>query len=143
MKGRMDPNNAVVKLCMKGMEAEAGGRFADARSLFREAWSLRSDPFEASVAAHYCARHTDSAEETLRWNELALSEAEAAPEEQVRGFYPSLHLNLGHSHETLGDFGAARHHYARASEAVGELEGDSYGAMVRRGIEAALRRVAE
>jgi len=48
----MDPENPVVRLCVKGMQAESEGRAEAARALFRQAWDARGDDYEACVAAH-------------------------------------------------------------------------------------------
>jgi hypothetical protein len=137
----MDPNNAVVKLCADGMSAEQEGRLADARALFERAWAARSDDFEACIAAHFLARRQDSEEERLAWNEEALRRADAVADDRVSPFYPSLLLNLGHSHEVLGALDLARRYYALAAERVGELDEDRYGSVVRDGLARAKERV--
>ena len=103
----VDPANAVVKLCAKGMAAEAEGRMDDARGLFAEAWSVSTDDYEACIAAHYLARHQAPAEETLWWNQEALRRADAAAN-RVSGFYPSLYLNAAYALEQLGRIVEAR-----------------------------------
>ena len=137
----MDPENYVVKLCAAGMEAEFAGRIDDARRLFDEAWQAAQDDYEACIAAHYVARHQPTFADNLHWNEVALAHANAAYGEQVRDFYPSLYLNLGHAYEVNGDLAAARLHYELAAERVGALEAGSYGDMVRRGVTNALARI--
>jgi hypothetical protein len=84
----MDPENPVVKLCAQGMEAEFAGRPVEARDLFVRAWEARADDYDASVAAHFVARHQATPQETLRWNQEALARADAVGDERVRGFYP-------------------------------------------------------
>lgn len=138
----MDPENHVVKLCAAGMEAEFAGRVDDARRLFDEAWDAAQDDYEACIAAHYVARHQPTFADNLRWNEVALAHANAADGEQVRDFYPSLYLNLGHSYEVNGDLSAARLHYELAAERAGALAAGPYGDMVRRGVANALLRIA-
>jgi hypothetical protein len=139
----MDPENAVVKLCAAGMEAEGRGESGEARRLFAEAWETARDDFEACIAAHYLARHQASAQEALQWNETALRLAEAVGDERVEGFYGSLLLNVGRSHEELGNVAFARQYYTQAAERASTLADDGYGAMVRRGAEAGQRRVGD
>ncbi len=62
----MNPNNPVIKLCLRGIQVEAAGRFEDARDLFMQAWMERKDDFDACVAAHYVARHQEEPEDTLQ-----------------------------------------------------------------------------
>jgi tetratricopeptide (TPR) repeat protein len=137
----MDPNNPVIKLCAEGMRAEFQGRFGDARELFLQAWDTSTDDFEACVAAHYVARHQESPQEALHWNQEALARADAVADERVRGFYPSLYLNLGLSHEVLGDPVEARRYYTLADERIADLEAGPYGDMVKKGIARALDRI--
>ncbi|WP_420127417.1 hypothetical protein [Longimicrobium sp.] len=139
----MDPDNPVVKLCAQGMEAEFAGRPTEARDLFVRAWDARADDYDAAIAAHFVARHQATTSDTLRWNQEALARADAVGDERVRGFYPSLYLNLGHSHEQLGQRDQARHFYGLAAAAATDLPRDSYSDTVRDGIARGLQRVAE
>lgn len=138
----MDPDNPIIKLCAQGMEAEGAGRPTEARECFRQAWDASTDPFEACIAAHYLARHQDTLEATLNWNQLALDRANAAAGARVADFYPSLHLNLGKSHEDLGDLAQARTHYEHAAAHLAHVPESPYRAMIQRGIQAGLARTA-
>ncbi|MFF0446089.1 hypothetical protein ACFYT4_06690 [Streptomyces sp. NPDC004609] len=135
----MNPDNPVVRLCAQGMEAEAAGRDADARDLFRRAWEAAADDYEACVAAHYLARHQPTPEETLHWNRECLSRADLVADERVEGFYASLHLNMARSHLDLGEPGAAREHFVRASERVHTVPPGPYGDGIRCAIAEGLR----
>lgn len=112
----MDTDSPVIQLCIQGSRAEFEHRPDDARALYQQAWEARTDDYEACIAAHYVGRFQDSAEESLRWNQLALLHAEAAGDERVHEFYPSLYLNLGHSHELLGNQAEAQYYYDLAAE---------------------------
>ncbi len=111
----MNPNNPVVKLCVEGTQAEFKGRIDEAKALYRQAWEAAQDDFEACVAAHYVARHQEDPEERLRWNQIALERANAAADDQVRAFYPSLFLNMGQSHQLLGHPEEAKRYYDLAA----------------------------
>lgn len=111
----MDLDNPVIRLCAEGTRAELARRTDDARRLYLEAWAAATDDYEACVAAHYLARFQDTPEETLRWNQEALARAENVGDERVRGFYPSLYVNLGSSHEALGNQREADHYYKLAA----------------------------
>ena len=137
----VDAANLVVKLCAEGMLAEGRGQPDEAHDLFMQAWMASTDDFEACIAAHYLARQQPSPQETLRWNRESLARADAVGDARVRGFYPSLYLNMGHSCEVLGDVDEARRYYDLAAASAGALPADGYGAMVRRGISAGQRRV--
>lgn len=137
----MDPDNPIVQLCVQGMQAEGAGRMDEARALFTQAWDARTDDWEACVAAHYLARHQPTPADTLRWNQEALARAAAVTDERVHGFYPSLYLNLAHSHEQLGDLAEARRFYALAATESAALPEDRYGSIVRQGVENGQRRL--
>ncbi|HKQ08668.1 MAG TPA: hypothetical protein VJ464_26335 [Blastocatellia bacterium] len=137
----MDPNNPVVKLCVAGVQAETEGNLNQARALFTQAWAASRDDFEACIAAHYLARHQESPAEILQWNQEALKRADADGGERVREFYPSLYLNLGHSHEVLGNREEARKYYDMAAEKVDGLATGRYGAGVREAIAKGRERV--
>ena len=137
----MDSDNAVVKLCAEGMMVEGQGYGDQARELFAQAWAQSKDDVEACIAAHYLARHQGSAEQTLYWNREALRRADSSGDDRVRGYYPSLYLNLGRSYELMGDVAAARRYYDLAAASAADLPDDGYSAMVRRGIGAGQQRV--
>lgn len=137
----MDPDNPIVQHCVEGMKAEGAGRPDEARALFTRAWEARTDDWEACIAAHYLARHQPTPEDTLRWNQEALRHADAVTDDRVDGFYPSLYLNLGHSHEQLGNLPAARRCYGLAAAQSGELPDGRYAGIVQQGIENGQRRV--
>ena len=138
----LDPENLVVKLCVAGMRAECDGRLDEAAELFQQAWTARQDDLEACIAAPRCARHQSTPEATLRWNEEALARAEAVGGERVQGFYASLYLNLGHSHEKLGHAAEARRFYDLAAGQLDEVPAGRYGDIVRGGIENGRTRVS-
>lgn len=130
---QLDPSNPVVALCVEGMQQE--GVPGAARRCFERAWELRADDVDASIAAHFLARHQDSPDDTLAWNRRALEHALASPTERVRSFMASLHLNLGDSLLQTGDARGAREALAQAREWFNVLPADGYSALVARGIE--------
>ncbi|MEO7962829.1 MAG: hypothetical protein ABIT38_02860, partial [Gemmatimonadaceae bacterium] len=136
----IDANNPVVQFCTEGMQAEGEGRLVDAKALFTRAWEASTDTYDACIAAHYLARHQETDEETLRWNEIALERADQTEVSRLREFYPSLLLNVGNSHETLGKKTMARSFYERAAAIVETLPPGPYGDLVRDGVARALAR---
>ena len=138
----MDPANPVIKLCAQGMEEEAGGDLNAAASLFRRAWERSANDFERCIAAHYGARHQPSALLTLQWNQVALDCAKRIEDGSANPFLPSLYLNLGKSHEDLGDTAMARRLYDCAADRIDPLPADAYRDIVQDGITRGLQRVA-
>ncbi|MFD5316541.1 hypothetical protein [Streptomyces sp. NPDC127098] len=127
----MDPHNEVVRLCVAGMAAEAEGERDRARELFERAWAAAGDDYERCVAAHYVARHQDTPEETLRWNEECLRLADAVGDEKMAGFYASLHLNIARAHRTAGRAEPAREHFALAARHVDAVPEGQYREWIR------------
>ena len=112
----MDTTNPVIQFCMQGTLAEFEHRLEDASVLYQQAWELHADNYEACIAAHYLARFQDDPKGTLRWNQIALESANNVNDERVVEFYPSLYLNLGRSHEILGNQNEAQRYYDLAAE---------------------------
>ncbi|MGW2630276.1 hypothetical protein ACWC2K_13210 [Streptomyces chattanoogensis] len=138
----MDPELPVVRLCVAGMHAEAEGRPDAAYELFQQAWDAAGDDYEACIAAHYLARHQTSPEETLRWNQECLDRADRVADDRVRGFYPSLYLNLGEAYRKLGQPTVAYGYFVRAAERVDGLPEGQYGDWNRFAIAEGLRETA-
>lgn len=137
----MDPNNPTAKLCSEGMMAEGEGRPQDARELFMQAWEGAADDYEASMAAHYVARHQESTEDTLHWNRVAVERADLVEDDSAKEFYPSLYLNLAHSYEQIGDPAQAVRYYDLAAGSVDDLPPGPYTDLVRKGITAGQERL--
>lgn len=97
-----DPTNAVIQLCAKGIEMEAQSP-QQAKALFWQAWNLAATELEKCTAAHYVARHQDSAAQKLEWDLKALQLAIQAQDDSLTSSYPSLYLNVGKGYEDLGD----------------------------------------
>ncbi|QOY89004.1 tetratricopeptide repeat protein [Paludibaculum fermentans] len=138
----MDPDNPVVRLCVKGMECEFAGDFVGAARSFLTAWNQSTDDFERCIAAHYMARHQETPAGGLAWNQKSLNHAAAVDDDRVRDFYPSLYLNLGKSHEDLGNREEAKHFYELAAKVADALAEGRYGGVVRDAVARALLRVA-
>jgi hypothetical protein len=138
----VDPENPVVKLCAAGMQAEAEGKADAARELYLRAWDARANAYDGCLAAHYVARHQSRPEEELRWNQVSLDLADEVGGDLVRGFYSSLYLNLGRSHETLGNRALAQRNYDLAAAHLTDVPDGPYGDIVRGGVKAALARMA-
>ena len=139
----LDPANPIVRLCVQGMEAEFRGDFAQAETLFEQAWRERSDAFEACIAAHYVARSQSSPERKFHWDSEALRNADLVADDRVRSFYPSLYLNLGHSCELLDRREEAYAFYVKATEVVSQLPDGAYGDTVRSAIHSGFTRTRE
>ncbi|GAB0105705.1 hypothetical protein JMUB6875_46860 [Nocardia sp. JMUB6875] len=108
------------------------------------------DPLHRVSLAHFLADLEEHAADALTWDIRALDAADSLTDERaqahhaglsVRGFYPSLHLNLADNYRRLGAFETARRHLDAARASLVDLAEDGYGLGVRAGIanvEAAL-----
>jgi hypothetical protein len=122
------------------------GERGAARSLFSHVWDEirpNGDAFHRCSLAHSIADVQDDEQEELVWDLRALEAADSVTDERawqagvagsVRGFYPSLHLNLGEVYRKLGDLERAGHHLERGRAAVGALDDDGYGQMLKGGL---------
>ena len=138
----MDPRNPVVQLCVQGMEQETRGDMVRAAELFNQAWTRSTTDFERCIAAHYVARHQLDPRLALHWNQLAFDLAHSIADQSVAGFLPSLSLNLGKSHEDLGNAEEAQRLYQSAKDAIGSLPPGGYRDVVQSGIDRGLVRVS-
>lgn len=137
----IDPNNPVVKLCAEGIQAEMSGKVEDALNFYMQAWNLRQDDYDACIVSHYVARLQQTPQDILHWNQESLNYADRVNDERVRGFYPSLYLNLGKSHEDLGNLDEARKYYQMAADSLHVLPEGQYADVVKRGVGKGLERV--
>ena len=60
----------------------------------------------------------------------------------MKSYFPSLYLNIGNSFEKLNDIERAKEYYELAVGYLQYLQDDGYGQMIRKGIEAAGKRVS-
>ncbi|PWI45688.1 hypothetical protein [Streptomyces sp. ICBB 8177] len=132
----------VIMLAHAGDREEARDRFA---ALWQELGEHGS-PLHRCTLAHYMADTQDDPEDELDWDLRALRAAEAVEQDRVtwgeeelsiRGFYPSLHLNLAADYHRLDEPALARAHLDRALACADALGDDAYG----DGIRAAISRL--
>ncbi|MFI6365759.1 hypothetical protein ACIBG0_23715 [Nocardia sp. NPDC050630] len=119
----------------------------DAREALLGIWAAigpHGDPLHRCTLAHYLADLYDDAAQALCWDVRALDAADSLTDERlhrhdatldVRGFYPSLHLNLADNYRRLGSFDAARREIDAARGYVDALGDNGYGAMIRAAID--------
>ena len=131
----MDKNNPVIALVALGMEIERKKNVKRAQELFMQAWHQSSTEQEKCIAAHFVARHQNTPEEALKWNLESLQRADKVHNEEIKGYYPSLYLNIGASYETLGDKAEAGKYYNLAFERIPDLPRDEENVEYSRGTE--------
>lgn len=139
-----DPTMAAVTEAVAQGHA---GRREQARARLTGLWEQvgsTGDPLHRVTIAHFLADLQDDVRDELAWDERALAAVGELTDEraqqhhsglQVRGFLPSLHLNLADCHRRLGHAGPARDHLAQAEAVVARLADDPYGQLVRGGLE--------
>lgn len=135
-----------------GAAVERGhrGERAEAHDDLAELWN-RIDPdgdaLHRCTLAHHMADLQASAEAELEWDQRALAAADDLTDDrarrfhtslQVRGFLPSLHLNLADVNRRLGHVDRARRHAELARDLSRHLPDDGYGTMIRGGIRRVL-----
>lgn len=138
---QFDPNNKVVKLCVSGMELEGQGHKKEALKVFHQAWAAATNDLEKFTSAHYVARHQETLEDKLKWDETALKFALKVKNDNVTSALPSLYLNIAHCHENLNDFDNARTNYNMALSYTELLPDNGYGSMIKGGIMNGIERL--
>lgn len=109
------------------------------------------DPLARCTLAHFLADLYDDAALALTWDIRAIDAADALTDQRlaeyhpglhVRGFYPSLHLNLADNYRRLGSFDTATRHLTAVRASLHTLEPGEYDTVIRTAldeIEAAIR----
>lgn len=150
----MPGQDDVMGRLSAAIERSQRGDREGARQQFVELWTELSpdgEPFHRCLLAHYMADVQDDPHEELAWDLRALEAAALSTDERarelhaslsVRGFYPSLHLNLAEDYRKVGDLARAREHVARARASADALGEDGYGRMIRAGIERLSRQLS-
>lgn len=138
---------AIGAAVQQGHAGDVAGARRKLLALWREI-GAGADPLHRCTLAHYLADLHDHAGEALAWDVRALDAADTLTDERaqrqhtalrVRGFYPSLHLNLADDYRRLGAFEAAGAQLDAAKNYVDELGQDAYG----QGVLAGLTHVAD
>jgi hypothetical protein len=142
----MTAPDPVMEQIAAAQELAVAGNREGARAAFAPAWAAvgeHGDALHAVSLAHYMADLQDDPRDELEWDLRALRAVERLTDERarrhheslsVRGFLPSLHLNLAADHTKLGDREAAARHLTAAEAELAVLPGDGYGRMIRGGI---------
>lgn len=137
----IDGDSVVARLCAAGIAID--GDAAAAGALFRQAWDARRDDYEASIAAHFLARHQASLDESLYWNRVAAEHAEAVTDERAKPLLASLYLNLADNYVALGDSANAIIVAEQGVAALQFLPADGYRDFVSRGLQRVRARLAQ
>lgn len=138
-----DPNNKIVQHCANGMQLEAEGKNSEAKALYQLAWDLAVNNIEKFTAAHYLARQQETIPEKLKWDLKSLVLALAVDDQNLKGAYPSLYLNVGKCYEDLRDYQEAKAYYQLAQSYTSYLLDDGYGNMIKGGIKDGLERISK
>ncbi|MFF4763321.1 hypothetical protein [Streptomyces sp. NPDC001292] len=146
----MTTEDKTMKHIEEAMALQHAGDLDGARQRFTEIWeeiASDGDPFHRCVLAHYMADLQQDPHDELAWDLRALDAAASVTDDRakqhdsslaIRGFYPSLHLNLAADFHKLGDTTRARTHLAQAQEYLDALNDDAYG----QGTRSAIQRLA-
>lgn len=136
-----------------GLRQHIGGDRAGAYTTFAQLWESigeTGDPLHRVALAHHMADVCDDPAEELEWDLRALAAADSLTDARaqeyhaslaVRGFYPSLHLNLGEDYRKLGDLPAAREQLALARARLDALADDDYAAGIRLALDGLAERL--
>ncbi|MET7767133.1 hypothetical protein [Nocardia sp. NPDC005366] len=150
----MTSTDATMNAITEAVALGRSGHRTAARTALGELWTSigpLGDPLHRCTLAHYLADLQDDAAQALAWDIRAIDAADGLTDDRarrhdrsldVRGFYPSLHLNLADNYRRLGSFDAARREIDTARTHLHTLGDDAYGTIIRSaldGVEAAIR----
>ncbi|WP_431962278.1 hypothetical protein [Nocardia sp. bgisy134] len=142
-----DPTDTTMDAIARAVGLGRAGDRDTARTMLTELWTElgpQGDPLHRCTLAHYLADLHDDAAQALTWDIRALDAADSLTDERVRrhhaglnvrGFYPSLHLNLADNYRRLASFEAAERQIEAARGCLRTLGDDEYGATVRTAVE--------
>lgn len=150
----MTEDDPIMTRIQEGVALRVNGDHAGALERFSLLWreiGERGDPLHRCVLAHHMADVQDDPAVELDWDLRALRAADDLTDERarrfhdvlvVRGFYPSLHLNLGECYRKLGDLDSARDQLELGRAKVDALADDDYGRMLRGGLDGLADRLS-
>jgi len=124
------------------MSLEGKGQPGEAYKLFQQAWNESTNDFEKFTSAHYVARHQNSIEDKLKWDNIALQLALTINNPGLKESFPSLYLNIAKCHEDLNNYAEAKKNYQLALSYTNHLKDEGYGKMIKPGIISGLERVS-
>jgi len=146
--------DAVMTRIAQAIMLHHGGDREEARNRFTLLWAeigADGDALHRCTVAHHMADTQDDPADELEWDLRALAAADSLSESRVRqhhaavsvrGFYPSLYLNLAADYEKLGRPASARAELGRARSASTVLGDDAYSTGVRSAIDRLELRLA-
>lgn len=111
MSIKFDPNNAIIKLCMRGMSLEASGNNEEAATMFQQAWQDAAEDYERFISAYHLARVQKTITDKVKWMKTSLQCAQNINDENVKSAYPTLYLSIASCYEELGDSDKAKEYY--------------------------------
>jgi Rifampin ADP-ribosyl transferase len=103
-----DPNNSIVRLCLRGMEMQERRETEQATKLFSQAWGEATYEFEKFLAAYFSMRCQNDTSDRLRWLQTALEFAQKINDATVHGALPGLYLEIAKCCDALGDADQAK-----------------------------------
>lgn len=96
------------------MDLEGKSKPEEASRIFLQASNEATNDFEKFTAAYYVARHQKNISDKLKWLETALQFALKINNDNVKGAFPSLYLNIAKCYEDLSDLDNAKKNYELA-----------------------------
>lgn len=139
-----DVMNRVTAAVQSGQAGDRTTAREKLEAIWAEVEQRGDDAFHRCVIAHFLADLQDDDRDELMWDERALAAVAGVTDERaqayheslrVRGVMPSLYLNLADDHRRLGDADRAHEFLSRARTVSDALGDDTYGELVRSGLE--------
>lgn len=115
------PQNAIVRLCLAGMEQETNGDPVFAKTLFMEAWSTSTNDFEKFISAYYVARHQTTPADNLHWLQLAMEFALSANTLSASSALPNVYAKIASCYAEIADDALSLHYRQLSEESAHQL----------------------
>lgn len=142
----MTQRDAIMDKIAAGQQHAVAGDRASAHDQFAELWEqigADGDPLHVVSLAHYMADVQEDPSDQLDWDLRALRAADQLTDERaqqyhaalaIRGFYPSLRLNLAADYAKLRRPTEAQDHLSKAEATSPDLPDGDYATMIRESI---------
>jgi len=98
-----NPDNPIVRLCLRGMAMDEKGQAEEAGELFLQAWKEGTHDYERIIAAYHIARHQKNISDQLQWLETTLALALKLNNASVKSAFPFLYERIAKCYEALND----------------------------------------
>lgn len=119
MSTMFDPNNNIIKLCMRGIACKEEGNTEKAVQLFHQAWQEATNDFEKFISAYHLGGVQTNAKDAVHWLRRSLACALRIEDMGIKSALPRLYDQIAQCFEALGDRENAKMHSEHSKKLTG------------------------